>query len=79
MYIVLEIQTNNGTTSILPAQTFADSAHAEAAFHGILSFAAVSSVEKHGAVILNDDCQRVRSECYYHPAPVPELNAEEES
>ena len=47
MYIVLEMQTNGGATSIAPAQSFASKNQADAAYHQILAAAAVSNVEKH--------------------------------
>lgn len=67
-YIVIEMQTNNGTTAIVPPIAYANRQQAEAAFHTILAAAAVSSVEKHTAVMLDQDGRLVRSECYNHGA-----------
>lgn len=53
MYIVIELQTNNGTTGNF-VFAYADLADAYAKYHAILSAAAKSSVEVHAAVILNE-------------------------
>lgn len=45
---------------------------AEAEYHSVLAVAAVSSVYKHGAAILNEYCFCVKHECYDRtPAPEP--------
>ncbi len=64
--IILEIQHNNdGTTSVLhEVQT--DSSVAEKIYHTKLSYAAVSSVNVHSVVMINDYGERVKGETYYH-------------
>ena len=65
MYVVVEIQTTNGvTTQITTVEQNKDVA--EQKYHNILSYAAVSSVEIHSAVILNPEGQMIKSECYKH-------------
>ena len=80
-YIVMETQTNNGVTAIVPPTSYTDRLAAEAAFHNILAFAANSQVEEHTAMLLTSDGRLVRpSECYRHPtevAPEPEVEPEE--
>ena len=66
-YVVMELQTNGETTAVVPPVSYSNKQQAEAAYHTILSAAAVSQVEKHAAVIVADNGQIVRSECYYHP------------
>lgn len=66
-YIVIETQTNGGTTSISPPEIFDNSAQAESKFHLILSYAAVSSVEEHAAMIITQDGAVSRREVYRHP------------
>lgn len=66
MFIVIEIQTD-ATVSVLPF-AFTDRQQAEAKYHQLLGVAAVSSVPKHGAVMLNDAGLFLKSECYEHPA-----------
>lgn len=65
-YIVIETQTNDGITAIVPPLTYTDRNEAESKFHNILSFAATSSVEEHTAMLLTSDGRMIRNECYRH-------------
>lgn len=65
-YIVMELQTNNGVTSIVTPSSYTDRNQAESQFHSILATAAVSSVEEHAVVMLTNDGRIVRNECYKH-------------
>lgn len=65
MYIVIELQTNNGITGNF-VFAYSDKADAYAKYHAILSAAAVSSVECHTAVILTETGQVVRTETFAH-------------
>ena len=65
-YIIIETQTTDGATTIVPPETYADRNTAEARFHTILGFAAVSTVEKHTCMMLTDEGELLRSECYFH-------------
>jgi len=40
-YIILETQTNNGTTAIVPPVTFTDRNEAESRYHSVLASAAI--------------------------------------
>lgn len=74
-YIIVEMQTTNGTTAIVTPETFTDRNQAEAKFHLVLASAAVSQVEEHTCMMLTSDGKTVRAECYRHeqePAPEPE-------
>ena len=78
MYIVIELQTNNGTTSVLN-YSFDDFALAEQKFYQVLSFAVVSELEVHACVIL--DCCGVPLRRYSYdrrvspePSPEPEFD-----
>ena len=53
MYIVIEMQTNGETTATL-ANAYTDKNTAYQKYHTILAAAAVSAVEVHTAVILNE-------------------------
>lgn len=66
-YIVLEMQTNNGTTALVPPVVYYTRQEAESKYHLILTSAAVSQVEEHAASILTGDGRLVRNECYRHP------------
>lgn len=77
MYVVIEIQTNDSVATIVNA--YSERQQAESMYHQILSSAAVSSVRKHGAVMLTDDGERLKGECYYHIQELePELEGGEE-
>lgn len=68
-YTVIEMQDGVVGGNVWTFDTLAE---AEAKYHSILAVAAVSSVYKHGAVILNENCFCVRHECYDKtPAPEP--------
>lgn len=69
MYIVVEMQTNNGTTAVVtPISTYADRNDAEAKYHTVLAAAAKSSVEKHACVVLTEEGFPLLRECYKHEA-----------
>ena len=65
MYVVLEIQAGATVTAIV--NSYEDRNTAESRYHQILASAAVSSVPKHGAVMLTDMGVRLKGECYEHP------------
>lgn len=71
-YIVIEIQTNAGTSAIVPPVLFTDRNAAEAQFHTMLAAAAISAVEIHSVVMLTEDGRIVRTECYRHSAATNE-------
>ena len=77
-YIVLETQTNNGTTAIVPPAAYTTRNDAEAKFHAVLQIAATSAVEEHAAVLLTSDGHVLRNECYRHEAEPAQEPAEVE-
>lgn len=64
MFIVIEIQVTDKVATIV--NSYSDRLEAESKYHQILTAAAISDVPKHGAVLLNDEGQRINSECYIH-------------
>ena len=76
MYTILEMQTNNGVTAVVPAAVKETRELAEQEYHSRLSFAAVSTVEIHTVVMLNAEGQRIKGECYKHEAAAAEVTAE---
>ena len=64
MYIVLEIQTSTTVATIV--DSYADRNQAESKYHQILTAAALSSVPKHSAVLMNDGGQTMKNETYIH-------------
>lgn len=69
MFYVLELQTNQ-TGSVL-VFTYDNLPQAESKFYAILSSAAVSSVRKHGAIILNEDGMMLKHEVFNHTVQEP--------
>lgn len=61
MYIVLEIQN----TAVL-VNAYNTRNEAENKYHTILAYAAISSVEKHSAVMLTNEGEYIKSECFEH-------------
>ena len=68
MIILLEIQTENGSTAMLPALTYTDRNEAESAFHSKLASAAISSVDVHTVIMLDEHGNTVLSKYYEHLA-----------
>ena len=64
MYIVIEIQTS--TTVATLVNSYEDRNQAESKYHQILTAAALSSVPKHSAVLMNDVGQTIKNETYIH-------------
>lgn len=67
MYYVIETQTN-GTTpaSIITAKnTYAE---AMQQYHTVLAAAAVSTVEHHACIVIDEEGRYVAHECYNHTA-----------
>ena len=69
VYIIIEIQKSNaGTVAIVPPASYTDKGIAEQAYHTALAAAAVSSVNVHSVVMLDDTGARLKGETYYHGA-----------
>lgn len=71
MYIIQEIQTNNGQSALVPATTKTDKNEAESVFHTILASAAISSVDVHTVIMYDEHGNVLRREFYEH---LPEQN-----
>ena len=65
MFVVIELQKNGEQLASLVTQhdTLFE---AESKFHQVLSAAAVSTIEKHSAVLINENGAFLRTECYDH-------------
>lgn len=68
MYIIQEIQTNNGQSALLPAITKADKNEAESEWYHKMGYAAISEVQVH-TVILYDEHGNVAKQGYYEHIP----------
>ena len=64
-YLVIELQTENGTTSTLTYQ-FDTVAQAEQKYYQILSSAVVSEVDIHAVAIMDSTGFVLKNECYKH-------------
>lgn len=64
MYIVLEIQTSTSVATIV--DSYSDRNQAESKYHQILSAAALSSVPKHSAVLMDDVGETIKMDSYIH-------------
>jgi hypothetical protein len=62
-FIVIEIQKNEGTISTIITQ-HATLNEARAKYHQVLSVAAISGLERHGAVLLREDGYQDAYETY---------------
>ena len=78
-YIVIEMQTTNGSTSVLPPTTKATLNEAENKYHTVLAAAAISAVETHSAALLNERGQLIKYECFEHAAQEEPEDEPEES
>ena len=74
MYIVLEIQVNDGGTAGLLSASFEDRYQAESQYHSVLAAAALSTLPLHTAVLLTDTGDLLMRGSYSHvepPTPTP--------
>lgn len=66
MYIVQEIQTNDSTTSLLPAITKEGLNDAESTFHMICASAAISNVGVHTVLVYDEHGNTILRQTYEH-------------
>lgn len=66
MYLIIEIQKSNDGTLAHIESVHATMGEAEQRYHTILAAAAVSAVNVHSAVMLDDMGNRIKGETYYH-------------
>lgn len=66
MYIIQEIQTENNTTSLLPAITKTDRNEAESTYHSILASAYISSVDVHTVIMYDEHGNQIMAQYVEH-------------
>ena len=66
MFIVLELQTNTEGQLGNIITTYTDQAEAESKYYQILSYAAVSNIPIHTALIITSEGLTLKSDCYQH-------------
>ena len=76
MYSIIELQTTDGTT-IHNYQTAETKAQAMSVYHTTLAYAALSEVEVHTCIVVDEKGQYLARECYEHPKAVEEVIADE--
>ena len=64
MYIVMEIQKGNTASTIVDSYETLN--EAENKYHTILAYAAISNVPKHSAVLLTEEGDYIKHECFEH-------------
>lgn len=65
-YLVIEMQKQSDGTIAQITTSYTDRNTAEQKYHEILSFAAVSSIPIHTAVILSEEGSLIKKESYRH-------------
>lgn len=65
-YVVIEIQKSNGGLATTIVNVYNNLPQAEQKYHTILSAAAVSTVDVHGASMLNQYGRCLKNEYYIH-------------
>ena len=63
-YIIIEMQTNNGTTAIVTPATYNDAISAEAAFLTKCAAARVSGLDCHSVVLMDQTGKQIARKAY---------------
>ncbi|NLC25595.1 MAG: hypothetical protein GX777_03100 [Fastidiosipila sp.] len=69
MYYIIELQTNDGVASSLPPQTRTERKEALSVYHSIMAAAAISNVEYHTCIVIDEQGRYHANECFKHPRP----------
>ena len=73
MFTILELQTNDGQTMIpTPIKTAETRNEAMSMYHGILFSAAISEVQCHTAMVIDEEGKVLARESYSHITEVPD-------
>lgn len=65
MYIIIELQTTKGKTANV-VKTKESQEEAMSMYHSILATAAISQVEYHTAIVIDEQGRYLARECYTH-------------
>lgn len=63
-YIIIEAQTTDGTTSIVPPLVYDDRIEAEAVFFEKLAYARRSGLDAHSVILLDQEGQVIARKCF---------------
>lgn len=64
MFLVMEIQKSSSVSNLV--YSYETRNEAENKYHTILASAAVSNVPRHSAILLTDEGEYVKHECFVH-------------
>lgn len=76
MYAIIELQTTDGVT-VHNYSTAETKAQAMSVYHSTLAYAALSEVEYHACLVVDEKGQYLARECYEHPKAVEEVITDE--
>ncbi len=63
-FVIIEMQTTNGSTAIVTPASYADEISAEAAFLTKCAAARVSGLDVHSVTLLNEEGKMIARKCY---------------
>lgn len=66
MYIIHEMQTTGNQTALVPAKTYTDKNEADSAYHMALASAAVSQVNVHTVMMVDEHGNTIKRDYYEH-------------
>lgn len=70
-YILIELQTSNGTTANIVKQ-YNDLNSAESAYYSTCASAVISSIDTHAVILMNENGITLKNERFVHKTPVYE-------
>ena len=70
-YILVELQTSNGTTANIVNQ-YNDLNTAESAYYSICASAVISSIDTHAVILMNENGVTLKNERFIHKTPIDE-------
>ena len=63
-YIIIEAQTNNGQTAIVPPIVYSDAIEAEAVFLEKCAYARRSGLDAHGVTLIDQEGKVIARKCF---------------
>ena len=62
--VIIEIQTDNGTTSVVPPIAYTDPVEAEAVFLEKCAYARRSGLDTHTVILLDSEGKQIAKKCF---------------
>lgn len=63
-YVIIEMQTSNGSTAIVTPATYANAITAEATFLQTCAAARVSGLDAHTVVLMDEEGKQIAKKCF---------------